>query len=130
MKLQEKIKQTTGYNATITRFPGGSSNRTSKVPVENFMKILDERGIKYYDWNVSSGDATSKYGLAKNEIIRKCINGAAGKEEAMILMHDLPEKAATVEALPDIIEYFQSIGVEILPLDENVYVHHTIEMTE
>lgn len=128
-RMQALIYEQTGVLSKYYRFPGGSSNRTSKVPVENFMKILDERGIKYYDWNVSSGDATSKYGLAKNEIIRKCINGAAGKEEAMILMHDLPEKATTVEALPEIIDYFKSIGAEIVAIDDSsAQFAHTVEL--
>ena len=29
-KLQERIRASTGYTATITRFPGGSSNTISK----------------------------------------------------------------------------------------------------
>ena len=35
-KLQEKIKLTTGYNATITRFPGGSSNTVSSFNMITF----------------------------------------------------------------------------------------------
>ena len=37
----------------------------------------------------------------------------------MILMHDLPEKSTTVQALPEIIDYFKKIGAEIVPIDEN-----------
>ena len=46
-------------------------------------------------------------------------------------MHDLPEKATTVEALPEIIEYFESIGVEMLPLDNSMtQVQNIVSLTE
>ena len=128
-RIQALIYEQTGVLSKYYRFPGGSSNRVSKVPVENLKKILDERGIKYYDWNVVSGDASSRYGLPKSEIVKKCINGAAGQEEAMILMHDLPEKATTVEALPEIIDYFKSIGAEIVAIDDDsAQFAHTVEL--
>ena len=47
----------------------------------------------------------------------------------MILMHDLPEKATTVEALPEIIDYFKSIGAEIVAIDDSsAQFAHTVEL--
>ena len=130
-KIQLLIYEQTGVMSKLYRFPGGSSNTVSRTDIKKLSEELNKRDIKYFDWNVVSGDASSTYGLPKEEIVRRCTQGALAHENAVILMHDLPEKATTVEALPDIIDYFQSIGVEILPLDENSeQVHHTSELTE
>ena len=127
-KIQSLIYEQTGIMSKIYRFPGGSSNTVSRTDMNLLTSELDKRGIKYFDWNVVSGDASSVHGGSKEEIVRRCTAGALSQEDAVILMHDLPEKAATVEALPEIIEYFKSIGVEILPLDENsIEVHHTLD---
>lgn len=130
-KIQLLIYEQTGVMSKLYRFPGGSSNTVSRTDIKKLSEELNKRDIKYFDWNVVSGDASSTYGLPKEEIVRRCTQGALAHENAVILMHDLPEKATTVEALPDIIDYFQSIGVEILPLDENSeQIHHTSELTE
>jgi len=130
-RIQSLIYEQTGVLTRLYRFPGGSSNTVSKTDISILEDELYKRDIKYFDWNVVSGDADSHHKATKEEIVRNCTMRAMTQETAVILMHDLPEKAATVEALPDIIEYFQSIGVEILPLDENAAeVHHTVNMTE
>ena len=129
-KIQSLIYEQTGVLSRLYRFPGGSSNTVSKTDISLLSQELDKRDIKYFDWNVVSGDA-SGHGISKEEIVKRCTAGALNQEDAIILMHDLPEKATTVAALPEIIEYFQSIGVEILPLDVNsAEVHHTINVTE
>ena len=124
-KTQSLIYEQTGVMSKLYRFPGGSSNTVSRTDISELIRELNKRDIEYFDWNVTSGDA-SGCSISKEEIVRRCTAGALAQENAVILMHDLPEKASTVEALPEIIEYFQSIGVEILPLDENsIEVHHT-----
>lgn len=122
-RIQAYIYEQTGVLSDIYRFPGGSSNTVSRISMSEFANILDNRGIKYYDWNVLSGDASSTYGLPCDVIANNVINGALNQEDAIILMHDLPEKTTSVEALPRILEYFKNLDVEIIPIDEN-----TIEM--
>jgi len=130
-KIQSLIYEQTGVLTKLYRFPGGSSNTVSHTNMSELIKELDKRDIKYFDWNVVSGDASSRNGISKEAIVRNCTVNALSQESAVILMHDLPEKATTVEALPEIIEYFKSIGVEILPIDDNLEeVHHTIDITE
>lgn len=105
-KLQEKIKKSTGYNATITRFPGGSSNTVSLYN-PGIMTILSKevvsRGYKYFDWNVSSGDA----GGAKTsqDVYKNVISGLRKDRANVVLMHDFSGNTKTVNALKDIIEY-------------------------
>lgn len=123
-RIESFIYEQTGVIPDVYRFPGGSSNTVSRVSMSEFADILDSRGIKYYDWNVLSGDASSTYGLPADVIYNNVVNGAMNQEEAIILMHDLPEKTTTVEALPRILEKFTSMGVEILPIDENTLECH------
>lgn len=106
-KLQEKIKQTTGgYVPTITRFPGGSSNTVSKFNpgiMTRLTKLVVSRGYKYFDWNVSSGDA----GGAKNsqDVYNNVVNGLKKDRPNVVLMHDFASNQKTLNALEHIIDY-------------------------
>ena len=121
--VQYVIYSITGYTPSIYRFPGGSSNDISAIDMNEFIDILDKRGIVYYDWNVNSGDAETAT-LPRDQIIDNVFNGINGLEnaqernEVMILFHDLKEKTTTVEALPTIIEGLQAQGYVIAPIDD------------
>lgn len=125
-RIQSLIYEQTGVLSKIYRFPGGSSNTVSRTDISLLSDELAKRDIRYYDWNVVSGDASATYGIPKDEIVKNCTIKVIGldDEEAIILMHDLPEKATTVEALPEIIEYYQNLGVEILPINDNTNEMH------
>ncbi len=105
-KLQEKIKASTGYNATITRFPGGSSNTVSRYN-PGIMTILCKevvnRGYRYFDWNVSSGDAgdvSTSQGVYNN-----VTKGLSKSRSNVVLMHDFSGNTKTLNALSSIIDY-------------------------
>ena len=105
-KLQEKIKNSTGYNATITRFPGGSSNTVSRYNPGIMTTLCEEvvsRGYRYFDWNISSGDA----GGAKTsqEVYNNVINGLSKNRANVVLMNDFRGNTKTLNALADIIDY-------------------------
>lgn len=94
----------------FTRFPGGADNRVSNIQVMNNIKDkLKEFGIRYVDWNVSSGDAAAQR-VAANRIKDNVIGQCGYWDTAVILMHDSGEKTTTVEALPYIISYLKSQG--------------------
>lgn len=124
-KLQEYLYDTTGIWTRFYRFPGGSSNTVSDVDMQKLMTYLDESGITYFDWNISSGDASSVQ-ISSNNIVDNCINGLKDKSECMILMHDATEKRTTVEALPEVIKRIQERGDSIfLPItDETTPIQH------
>lgn len=111
-------EQTDGYVATCYRFPGGSSNLGSKLSFSAAVDYLNEHGLRYYDWNISSKDATNPMQEA-DVIFNNSTQGSDKYEEVMILMHDLGNKDTTVEALPRIIEYYQNLGAEFSVIDEN-----------
>lgn len=116
-RISDLLYEETGVRPTIYRFPGGSSNNVSKVPMKELIEVLDERGIVYYDWNILSGDATNPI-LPTEDIISNSLENIGYYEEAMILFHDLSNKTTTVEALPQIIESLLEEGITIAPIDE------------
>lgn len=129
-KLQELIYDTTGTWSRYTRFPGGSSNTVSTVDMQLLMEYLEEQGIVYYDWNVSSGDAKSGY-ISAQAIVDNVMRNVEKHDTAIVLMHDASDKKTTVEALPIIIERILELqDTSLLAIDdETVPVQH-IEITE
>ncbi len=126
-KLQEYLYQITGVWPRFYRFPGGSSNTVSTVDMQDLIAWLNENGITYYDWNVSSGDATRE-NLSVDEIVENCVGKLDNVNVCMILMHDANDKITTVEALPKVIERISERGdAAILPVtDESKPVQHVI----
>ena len=119
-QLQEKIKNSTGYNATITRFPGGSSNTVSRYNPGIMTILCNEvisRGYKYFDWNVSSGDA----GGAKTsqDVYNNVINGLRKNRANVVLMHDFGGNTKTLNALADIIDYGLNNGYTFSNITES-----------
>ena len=124
-KLQEFIYENTGVWSRLYRFPGGSSNSVSTTPMIEFIDYLNDEGIVYFDWNIASNDAVEGY-VSKETIIDNCTRNLDKYDECVILLHDLPEKKTTVEALKELIPMLQAMdNVEILPItDETVPVQH------
>jgi len=125
-EIQNYLLDVTGYKPTIYRFPGGSSNTVSKISIYSCVAYLDEVGITYFDWNISSGDAVS-IPLSKEDIINNVISGVEQENNAVVLFHDANNKMSTVEALPSILEQLTDMGAEVLPItDKTTPVHHKI----
>lgn len=124
-KLQEFLYNNTGVWCRYCRFPGGSSNTVSRVDMHELIAYLDKQDISYFDWNVSSGDASSAY-ISPESIVRNCTANLKDYDEAIILMHDAYEKKTTVEALPALIETIQSMDdTKIVPItDDTEPIHH------
>ncbi len=124
-ELRDFLYMVTGVESNIYRFPGGSTNRVSQTDMKLLADELEKEGIIYFDWNVSSGDASS-VPLSKEEIVENVTSELENLDEAVILFHDLGSKTSTVEALPEIIEYIESLDkTVILPItDETRPVRH------
>ena len=124
-ELQDFLYQVTGVESKLYRFPGGSTNRVSKTDMNLLYDELEKEGIIYFDWNVSSEDASSA-SLSKDEIVENVTSSLEDLDEAIVLFHDSESKTSTVEALPEIIEYIQSLDkTVILPItDETRPVRH------
>lgn len=125
-KLNELIKLKTGTYSEILRFAGGSSNTSSyfnRGIMTTLAKKVEERGYKYFDWNVDSMD--SKY-YDSTTIANNVINSLkVNKNYFIVLQHDT--KKANIEATKLIIEDGLKRGYVFQTLSKNsLKIHHGI----
>lgn len=125
------VRDQIGYVPCFIRFPGGSSNDVSIEYCEGLMTQLtaevQARGFQYWDWNLSVGDGAehsaeeiASYGTEPLD--------EGNNENIVLLCHDSATKAATVEALPTIIEHYQAQGYVFEALDRSSWVcHHDVQ---
>lgn len=99
---------------TWLRFPGGSTNTVShKYGGSGIMKILkaqtEEKGWHWIDWNVCGEDATAAHPDA-DRILRNIQEDAKNLSTCVVLLHDTKATGQTVQALPQIIQWFREEG--------------------
>ena len=122
--LSDLLYETTGIKPKFYRFPGGSSNTVSKLPMTNFISVLKDKDIVYYDWNVENGDATGKKYTAK-QLASNVMKGVAKHNNSIVLMHDTIAKQTTVKSLSKLIKQLQKENYLILPIEEeNIPIQH------
>ena len=122
--IAQIVKDQIGYVPCFIRFPGGSSNTISGDFSQGIMTALTEdvqaAGYQYFDWNVSSGDGSD---LSTQELID--ISCAPNEyDNIVLLMHDSATKQTSVEALPHIIEHYQSLGYTFEAIDRSTMITH------
>ena len=109
-QVSERVKRITGQESKIIRFPGGASNTVSRHYSNGIMTRLTQevlnRGYKYYDWNISSGDAGST--TQASGVYSNVVNSLRHDRVNMVLMHDI--KPYTRDAIRDIIRYGKNNG--------------------
>ena len=129
--MRDNIKQQTGQDISLYRFPGGSGNNVVSAQTrEQIMEWFEAEGIKYFDWNVSSGDAENRI-LSAETIADNCIEGVKKCNTAIVLLHDAGGKKSTIEALPLIIEGINQLDDTILlPIDEETVTIQQIRSTK
>ena len=117
--ISDRVKRITGYDSKFIRFPGGSSNTVSKKYSVGIMTALTSevlnRGYKYFDWNISGGDAggtTSATGVYNN-----VVKNLSKKRVNMVLLHDT--KSHTANAIESIIVYGLNNGYSFKAIDDD-----------
>ena len=128
-RLRDELYQVTGVNSIYYRFPGGSSNQISNVPMSDFIHYLNEKGVIYYDWNISAGDAASN-AYSSEEIVANVMDDVVKYKTSVVLLHDASDKSTTVDALAPLIEALNEMGAEILPIDEDTSVIQYVKPVE
>lgn len=127
-KIQDWVESATGEKSYLYRFPGGSSNSSSRFNpgiMTTLTREVQEEGFHYFDWNVSSGDgsSTTTADMMVTNVIKEIKPGGS----YFVLMHDSLGHTNTVEALPQILDYLQSIGAQVLPITmETTPFHHHV----
>lgn len=126
--LRDYFFEKTGVYCVLTRFPGGSSNtvsRFNKGIMTKLTKKVPGWGYKYYDWNVSSGDAGLNY--TGDSVYKSVIGGLKKNRENIVLMHDSSNHNMTIDALARIIRYGKANGYTFLPMtDSTAEYHHNV----
>ncbi len=118
-KLRDYLYEVTGVKSTVYRFPGGSSNTVSKIPMKEFAEYLEEQDVVFFDWNIASGDGGVPL-LSVETLVENSLKGIAKYETSVILMHDSADKRTTVDALATIIENILAMeDTVILPITED-----------
>lgn len=117
-RIQNRIQEAAGVECSLYRFPGGSSNQVSKLEMQEFIKVLKEKEITYFDWNVECGDATY-HDYTVKELVDNVMQDVVKYRTSVVLMHDAENKTNTVKALSVIIEKLLAMDAQILPIDEN-----------
>lgn len=119
--IRQKVKNIIGVEPNIIRFPGGTSNTVSRRYNSHIMSRLSKevmnRGFIYFDWNISSGDASSN--PTRTTVYNNVVAGLSTRKTNVVLMHDSAAKTYTLEALRDIIRYGKSKGYKFDKITES-----------
>lgn len=110
------IESNTGVKPEIFRFPGGSINAYNRAVHQEIIAEMMRRGFTYYDWNVSSEDASgnaTQYSVANNISSRVNHN-----THHIVLMHDT--NGATTGALSNVIQTLLESGYKLDALTNEV----------
>lgn len=117
-KVSGYIESVTGAAPKLYRFPGGSSNLVSAIPMENFIRYLNEKNVTYFDWNVSAQDAEGKE-LPVETMLDNIFKDINKKDICVVLMHDSDDLGTTVDMLPELLKRLVEMDAVILPITEN-----------
>ena len=113
-KAWQIVYDTTGVEAKLFRFPGGSVNAYNKKVYKDIIAEMTARGYTYYDWNASLEDASKRN--QPERLIRNAKESTLGRKRVVMLAHDVIYN--TTQCLDELIEMFPEY--EMLPLTEDV----------
>lgn len=120
----EIIKEQTGTEPTIMRFPGGSSNDMIAMDDELRRELrtgLRTRGLKYYDWTIDSYDSDDDN--TSDDVYWAMVDQTTVAEPKMVLCHDL--KRTTIDAIDSYLSWAIENHYVFLPItEETPEVHH------
>ncbi|MCD8040105.1 MAG: polysaccharide deacetylase [Clostridia bacterium] len=103
-KCNDVIYKITGSYADVYRFPGGSYGLRAEL-----ISAVTKYGMRYVDWNASTGDA--EWGMnGADQLYLKAVNTSADCNNIVLLCHDSTTKTATPEAVKRLIKYYKDNG--------------------
>ena len=125
-EMENVIKEKAGVRTKLIRFPGGSSNTVSRFNpkiMTSLTELVQEKGYRYFDWNVNSGDAGKT--KISGKVYKNIIEGIQTHDPAVVLQHDV--KDYSVAVVRSVIVWGLRSGYTFLPLRENSpTVHHIL----
>ena len=127
-QISDRVKNITGEESKLIRFPGGSSNTVSKRYdghsriMSTLTRDVEAKGYTYFDWNVDSDDAgrANSADVVYNNVITRLKPGPN-----VVLQHDI--KPYSVEAVERIIQWCNDNNYVFEPLTkDSPTVHHGV----
>lgn len=113
-RTSDEIYDNVGVRTHLIRFPGGSKPFMNK----EFLQQLHLCKFKIYDWNVAISDGINAK-FSPQKFYKEAINTRQFKSPLIILMHCSGENENTVQALPQIIEYYKKLGYNFKALTKD-----------
>lgn len=114
-EIYDLVYQTTGMRAEIFRFPEGSVNSYNGGIYRELIAEMLRRNFVFFDWNVS-GEDSSLGEMTADDIKQRVVTNVAGKDRAIIQLHDSVGKEAVIEALTGILDDLRNQGYSFQPL--------------
>jgi len=123
--IESLIKEATGSQPAVFRFPGGSNTGYLKRSVfDSIVPELNSRGYQYIDWNVESGDTGKVYpdsADVSKRILSQCEDRIKNykKKSCVVLMHDAEAKKGYIgTTLREIIPKLKAMGYSFESLNK------------
>ena len=126
-QVLEIVREQTGTEPKIFRFPGGSDNTVSRFNpgiMTRLSKLMNDMGYQYFDWNLDSGDTG---GITESDQIVQSITEGVRQQGkySIILQHDI--KGYSVAAVERVILWGLENGYTFAALEPNSpTTHHQI----
>lgn len=123
-EIQQVVQRQTGHSSHLMRFAGGSSNAySSSKLMSKLIKQVPEKGLQYFDWNISSGDGAAEGDMKM--VINNITSQLPSQETCVVLGHDTKEY--TVHAMKYLIPWLLDHGYDIQPLQFDSFpAHHGV----
>lgn len=115
-----QIREDTGIEPTLFRFPGGSINGYNNGIYQELIAEMMRRGFVPFDWNLSSEDAATNGLVPAETLVDNVVGGAERVQRGIVLMHDSSPKTTTVQALGPMIDRLREMGFELKALTPEV----------
>lgn len=115
-KAADTIKEFTGLEPRIFRFPWGSVNKYLGSSAKGIIEELESEGYTYFDWNVSAEDSVGK--PTADSILRNINKDYVKYKQPIILMHDSSINQLSAKMLPKIIKSIKESGYGFDTLDK------------
>jgi peptidoglycan/xylan/chitin deacetylase (PgdA/CDA1 family) len=112
-KNDDLISKVIGIHPRVIRAPGGTLCFNIA-----YYNLLDANDYIAYDWNIDTKDTDRKSSI--KQLVDNVDKQIGNKNKIILLMHDLPDKSSSANALPIIISHFKERGYSFGTLNTNI----------
>ena len=125
-QISDRVYRLAGERSMMVRVPGGSANQVSHGLMPQILPQLVQKGYKYFDWNISSGDGG--YEATSEEPYQHVTTTLVPHSKNVVLMHDT--KQTSIDAVQRIIEFGKANGYKFETLNMNSWAPQQISMPQ